>query len=213
MIRLVQGSEKGRNAAHIDQMHRLRKKVFFERMRWDVNVIDGWEVDRFDDLDPLYLLSIDENDKVRGSLRLLPTTGPHALADAFSRLLPDGEPIRSATIWECSRFTLDPDAPSVRAADGVIHVAVELILGMTEVGLEVGLSHVVTAYDLVLERALERAHCQAERLGEPQQIGCVEVVAGLFDVSNTVPRRVRAASGVTRSVLEQKSAGAIGLVA
>jgi acyl homoserine lactone synthase len=182
-------------------------------MHWDVNVVDGWEIDAFDDLNPLYLLSLDENEQVRGSLRLLPTTGPHMLADVFSTLLPDGEPIRSATIWESSRFSVDLDAPSVRAENGVNHVTAELILGITEVGLAAGLTHVVSAYDLVMERVLKRAQCHAERLGEPQRVGRVKAVAGLFDVSNAMLKRVRAASEITGSVLEVQSAGAIGLVA
>ena len=213
MIRLIQGSEKARNVAQVDQMHRLRKKIFFDRMHWDVNVVDGWEIDGFDDLNPLYLLSLDENEQVRGSLRLLPTTGPHMLADVFSTLLPEGELIRSATIWESSRFSVDLDAPSVRAENGVNHVTAELILGITEVGLAAGLTHVVSAYDLVMERVLKRAQCHAERLGEPQQVGRVKAVAGLFDVSNAMLKRVRAASGITGSVLEEQSASAIGLVA
>jgi len=84
----------------IDAMHRLRRKVFHERMGWDVAVIRQWEIDGFDVFDPLYLLSVDHNDRVVGSLRLLPTTGFTMINDVFSDLLPDGNPIHSPLIWE-----------------------------------------------------------------------------------------------------------------
>src|SRR4051812_38342699 len=79
MIRLVQGSRRSLFPQEIDEMHRLRAQVFHERLGWDVEVRDGWEIDRFDALDPLYLLSLDDDGHVRGSLRLLPTTGPNML--------------------------------------------------------------------------------------------------------------------------------------
>jgi N-acyl-L-homoserine lactone synthetase len=64
----------------------------------------GYERDRFDDENPLYLVSVDpDTEEYWGSLRLLPTTGPNMLRDVFPQLL-DGDYIESATIWECSRI-------------------------------------------------------------------------------------------------------------
>ena len=40
-------------------MFRCRAQVFSERLGWDVVVKDGYERDRFDDENPLYLISID----------------------------------------------------------------------------------------------------------------------------------------------------------
>ena len=45
--------------------------------------------------------------KVKGSLRLLPTTGPTVLADVFSDTLPDAVTFSAPTIWECTRFCLE----------------------------------------------------------------------------------------------------------
>jgi len=55
----------------------------------------------FDDLNPLYLLSVDEGGELLGCLRLLPTTGPNMLRDVFNVLIPDGK-IESPLIWESS---------------------------------------------------------------------------------------------------------------
>ena len=90
MIKLIQGSQSHENPDLIDQMFRLRAKAFADRLNWDVKVIDGQERDRFDDCDPLYILSLNPAGRVAGSARLLQTTGPNMLADVFPQLLPPG---------------------------------------------------------------------------------------------------------------------------
>jgi acyl homoserine lactone synthase len=67
-------------------MHRLRRRVFQDRLEWEVSVSDGLEVDQYDALSPTYLLGIDRQDVV-GCVRLLPTTGRNMLADTFPILL------------------------------------------------------------------------------------------------------------------------------
>jgi N-acyl-L-homoserine lactone synthetase len=72
---------------------------------WEVVVTDGYERDRFDDENPLYLISVNpRSGEYWGSLRLLPTTGPNMLRDVVPFLLKDDEAIESAAIWECSRI-------------------------------------------------------------------------------------------------------------
>ena len=56
----------------MDEMFRLRARVFRDRLRWDVQVVDGKERDKYDDEWPVYLVyADDELRKVKGSLRLL----------------------------------------------------------------------------------------------------------------------------------------------
>lgn len=76
MIHMVQYMQYPHYTDNLDEMHRLRARVFAERLQWDVRVENGQERDEFDQLKPLYLLSIDETGALEGSLRLLPTTGP-----------------------------------------------------------------------------------------------------------------------------------------
>src|SRR5438270_5279176 len=116
MIRLIQGVDRARFGFEIDAMHRIRALTFADRLGWEVKVVDGWEIDEFDSINPLYLLSIDpRSGAVRGSLRLLPTTGPNMLRDVFSVLLDTGEVIESAVVWESSRFSIHPQFTSERS--------------------------------------------------------------------------------------------------
>jgi N-acyl-L-homoserine lactone synthetase len=52
-------------------MHRLRGRVFKDRLDWDVSVSDGLEIDQYDTFKPTYLLAVEQCDVV-GCVRLLP---------------------------------------------------------------------------------------------------------------------------------------------
>src|SRR5580704_10498661 len=107
MIVVIEPHNASRYSNLLDEMFRLRARVFRDRLRWDVQVADGKERDKYDDEGPVYLIYADEESlKVKGSLRLLPTTGPTVLADIFSDTLPDAVHLSAPTIWECTRFCL-----------------------------------------------------------------------------------------------------------
>ncbi len=186
-------------------MHEIRKRTFHDRLNWQVRTLRSWEIDEFDALDPLYLVSIGSNGAVRGSLRLLPTTGPNMLADVFPELLPDGTRIESATIWESSRFSVDQEAAAERSENLLNRVTGELLIGIVEVGLQVGLTDVVSVYDAMFARILKRADCAADLIGKPARLGSVMGYAALFEISERMLHNLRKASGITESVLEQES--------
>jgi N-acyl-L-homoserine lactone synthetase len=188
-----------------ERMHQLRRKIFHDRMRWDVSVIRDWEIDGFDAFDPLYLLSIDERGRAVGTLRLLPTTGFTMINDVFSELLPDGEPIVSPLIWESSRFAVDRDADVPIGPNGVSRATVELGLGMNAIGMRLGLTHVVTVYDALVHRALKRAHCAGVPIAPPKRIGGTLSYAVLYEVGRETEESVRAVSGITGDILEESS--------
>lgn len=213
MIRLIRGSERRKFPREIDQMFRLRARVFHQRMGWDVHVKDGWEVDGFDEMDPLYILCIDARGDVRGCARLLPTTGPNMLNDVFSVLLPDGRPVRSALAWESSRFAVDLTPDAERTGKRLNRVTGELLIGIFDVGMRAGLDFIVSVYDAMMARVLARAGCNAEPLGPPRRIGKVMAYAGFFDVGEVMMANLRDASGVTEDIIEHESAQRVGLAA
>ena len=107
MIQLITPDRYGAFLGELAEMHRLRYRVFKERLGWDVEVSGDMEIDEFDACRPAYLLQTDDEDRIQGCVRLLPTTGPTMLRDTFPLLL-DGQPApASDTIWESSRFGVD----------------------------------------------------------------------------------------------------------
>ena len=207
MIITINGSEKREYPYQINAMHRIRADVFHDRLNWDVTVKNGMEIDRFDDHNPLYLLSIDElSGRVRGSVRLLPTTGANMLRDVFPYLLPDGNIIESATIWECSRFSIEKGCDTAVPGQLVSNVAGELLAAVVEIGLFAGLTEALGVFDARMIRIFRSAGYPPRLIGTPQRIGSFMTYAGLFEISEQALLNIREAMGIAHSVMEPVSA-------
>lgn len=202
MIKLVQGLECNSQPRLTNAMYRMRAETFSERLGWDVKVKDGMEIDEFDAINPLYLLAVDSHDNLKGSLRLLPTTGKNMLQDVFSELLDNGETVRSPLIWESTRFCVSKSAALERTPNKLNRTTGELLAGIVEVGMLAGLQSVVSVYDARMKRVLQTAGCPATQIGTPKKIGKVTTYAGLFAIDVAMLERIRCASGIRGSVLE-----------
>lgn len=204
MIRILNGRTRGQHPQAIDEMFKLRKRVFHDFLKWDVQTDGEWEIDNYDKSNPLYVLSYSpETGKLRGSLRLLPTLGPNMLDDTFPILLGDNPQIRSASIWESSRFCIDPEISQDRASNQVTVAAAELMCGVGELGLASGISHIVTVTDVFLERMFRRMGCPGERIGDPRRIGSVYAVAVAWEVTPSLLSTMKAVATIEGTVLER----------
>src|SRR6266478_1589275 len=119
MMQLITANYYGDFIDEIAEIHRLRHRVFKERLGWDVQVSSNMEIDEFDALHPAYLMQRASDGRIQGCVRLLPTTGPTMLRDTFPALLDGVSAPASLTIWESSRFALDIDADAPKAAHGL----------------------------------------------------------------------------------------------
>ena len=200
VLQLIAPSTYEEFTDEVNQMRRLRYRVFKERMGWDVLTHGDMEFDEFDAYDPYYLLQIGFDGHIRGCVRLLPTTGHNMLRDVFSALLGGQNAPASETIWECSRFALDLPEASL-SAGGIAQATYELFAGMVEFGLSRNLTEIVTVTDARMERILRRAKWPLRRIGEPQQIGNTLAVAGFLEVSTDCLIRLRKAGKLKGPVL------------
>ncbi|WGR73792.1 MULTISPECIES: acyl-homoserine-lactone synthase [unclassified Bradyrhizobium] len=183
MMQLITPDHYGTFVEEIAEMHRLRYRVFKERLGWDVHVSGDMEIDEFDALHPVYLIQRG-NERIQGCVRLLPSTGPTMLRDAFPVLLDENSFQASPTIWESSRFALDIGNDSSRdAVHGLATETYELFAGMIEFGLSRQLTNIVTVTDARMERILRRAGWPLRRIGEARRIGSTLAVAGYLDIS------------------------------
>src|SRR5271157_1715287 len=70
MLKVIEGANVSFFPREMDAMFRNRAEVFSERLGWDVVVKGGYARDRFDDLNPVYLVSVDPvTERYWGSLR------------------------------------------------------------------------------------------------------------------------------------------------
>ena len=201
MLHLIAPEFSGEFEDVLADMHRLRYRVFKERMAWDVQVTGGREIDGFDQLRPTYLIQCDRAGRVSGCVRMMCTTGPTMLRDVFPELLHGKEMPECPLVWESSRFAVDPAEPSSIGAGGLSVATYELMAGMVEFGLSQGMKEIVTVTDVRLDRISRRAQWGLRRIGPPLKIGNTMAVAGYLDVARPTLARLREGGGLRGPVL------------
>lgn len=213
MIKLIPAHLSNKYPKIIDDMFCLRARQFDERLGWKVKTTNGREVDEFDELEPLYVVSVTEDGEVLGTFRLLQTTGPHMLLDVFPELLPDGQFIRSPLVWESTRFCVDTEKVKKLSNRGLNFVTGELLTALLEVGFYAGLTHIVTVIDVRMERVLLRAKCPVERLADPVKIGEVNTIAILMECSEEAVDKVRLGNGLVETCITPEDKFYLGYAA
>jgi acyl-homoserine lactone synthase len=110
MIHIVTNANRHLYRAQVWEMFNERRKAFYERCGWrDLMVFDGAEVDDFDDEKAVYLLALDEEERLEGAVRARPTDDRCILADKYPQMIgPDAPPLKGPDVWETTRiFTTD----------------------------------------------------------------------------------------------------------
>lgn len=161
------------------EMHRLRAKVFKDRMGWEVPVISGMEIDGYDALEPYYLMAREHERGLRGCMRVLPTTGPYMLKDTFPELLYGHSAPESPKIWELSRFAAESEE---QQGFGFSYLTMEVTRELVRFGDKMGIERYVTVTTPSIERMMRRAGFAVTRYGPPIRIGVEIAVALDFDI-------------------------------
>ncbi|MDX8355494.1 acyl-homoserine-lactone synthase [Cognatiyoonia sp. IB215182] len=186
MIVTAHAHEIEANAALFDQMYQLRARQFKDRRNWRVDVVNGQERDIFDQLNPLYVCVIDEDRRLLASLRLLPTTGSHMLSDVFPEVMGNIGIVRNPLVVESSRFCVDTSAVKNVGASGINDITRELLWGLFHTAQTSGMTHVISVYDVFMERILRRSGCPFERLGPIVKYDGLKTVGGMCEASDDV---------------------------
>jgi len=202
MIIIVDALNKHEYSGVLDQMFQLRARVFADRLGWEVNVVDGREADKFDAMDPAYVIGVDDDGHVVSCVRALQTTGPHMLADVFSSILDGEPPLRSATLWESTRFCVDTQRLGRgRGPNTVSYATCELMIGSLEYAKRSGIRDIVTVIDPVMDRVLKRSdNAPYGYVGKTTPMGKVPAMAALLDCSDDRIDRLRAFAGIPHDV-------------
>jgi N-acyl-L-homoserine lactone synthetase len=181
MIINLNQDDRVEHPALFDQMFQSRAAVFHDRLGWDVVVKDGHEMDRYDEeADPVYLLAVDDDQRVHGSLRLLATTGPTMLQSEFKHFFDDDVNVAAPTIWECTRFCVPPVLGGTTQDVGT--VSAELLIGLCELCLSSGIEFVVGVYETPMTRIYARIGWCPEPLAQARpEIG--SITAGIWEAT------------------------------
>jgi N-acyl-L-homoserine lactone synthetase len=190
MIVVVEPHNAEKHGHLLEQMFRMRARIFHDHLGWDVVVKDGMERDKYDEQSPVYIIYTDEDGhRVKGSLRLLPTTGPTLVADFFSDTLPDAASLMAPTIWECTRFCLDDDVWQ-KNKEEILFASTVLLVALGDLALRAGIESVIGNFDAAALHLWRRIGCEVEILGSTSRYGR-PVYLGLHPISETVISRIK----------------------
>ncbi|MBD8555579.1 N-acyl-L-homoserine lactone (AHL) synthase [Rhizobium sp. CFBP 8762] len=204
MYVIVQKHEYQRYSKTLDQFFRLRKLVFCDKLGWNVPVINSYERDTYDELDPAYLLWCDDScTKLYGGMRLMPTTGPTLLYDVFRQTFPEAVDLVEPGIWEGTRMCVDEDAlardlPEVEPGRAFSL----LLLALCECAMAHGIHTMISNYEPHMRRLYKRAGVFVDELGRADLYGKYPVCCGAFEVSEMVLSNMRSALNVDRPLYQ-----------
>lgn len=160
----------------LNEMYRLRYRIFVEEQKWDLPCSYPLEKDQFDTEDAIYFVYIAENDRIEGSLRFLPTTSSNLLSDVFPQLCSGGCPSAS-DILESSRGSVNrqhPDADKIWAS---------IVAGSYEYCLLSGINKLSFIVDMKLFSSWIGRGADVTPLGPPAEINGSMCVAAIRDVT------------------------------
>jgi len=178
--RIKIGTRQEFETAELAQMHRLRAKVFRDRMGWDVAILSGMEIDGYDALSPHYLLVRGTSNELRGCMRVLPTEGPYMLKDTFPELLYGQTAPENPRVWELSRFAIESDAGERFAFGAQALDAMREIVNFAD---RMGIASYIAVTTTSVERLLKRTGIDMSRFGPPMRIGAENAVALTIEMS------------------------------
>lgn len=183
---IVSGAQAGLPQGLHIQIARYRYQVFIEQLGWSLRVDDGFELDQFDRSDTIYIVTKNDDEKILGCARLLPTTRPYLLESVFPQLL-NGLPLpRSPGIWELSRFAAMDISGQINSIKGQLSssIAITLLHASIACAAERGAMRLITVSPIGVERLLRRAGVEAYRAGPPAIIDGTPITAFWIEINN-----------------------------
>jgi acyl homoserine lactone synthase len=162
------------NRIDLRHIHELRAKVFRDRMGWEVPVLAGMEIDGYDALEPHYMVIRNDEQRVCGCWRMMPTDGPYMLKDTFPELLQGAAAPEATDVWELSRFAIETEGDS---SFGFADRAKQAMREIVHFADQHGIAKYVTVTTTAIERLLRHTGVEIKRIGAPQRIGVERAVA------------------------------------
>lgn len=207
MIRIFQNVTARDRIDELEQVWRLRHRVFVEEKGWnDLARPDGREIDQFDHDEAVHLCVM-RGGRVVAYARLLPTTRAHLLSDVLPELCRFRDVPRGADTMEWTRHCVDPDHRGSTFAMG--EAERELVLGIVEWVAANGIDHLTAEGHPVWVSRLLRLGFGVEPLCLPTPIAG-EMAMGLhITVTEATVAKTRAVLAPDRIELSRAAIGEI----
>lgn len=166
---------------YINDIYKLRYKVFKEKLNWDVSTIDNdKEIDCFDLIEDLHYIIVVENEQLLGCIRLLPTMNDYMIEKVFPQLL-DNIP-KDKDLWEGSRFAVLPEYKK-QIKEQPNQVGLLLLKGMYEFGRMHNIDFIVATTNTI-NQFLLKGGLKTKIIGHTLKIDIIKVIAVKIIIAN-----------------------------
>jgi len=193
-VTLVTHENRSDFEADLKLMFRQRYAIFVQQMDWTLPMADHEneiEQDQFDTEDAVYLLLKNDEDRLIGSLRFIPTVKPHLFSEIFDYMI-DGDVPRSEDTWECTRFYV----MTHRGVSSGLLGRGGAVLGaaMVEAALIYGVKEITTLANLNTLPMILNSGAIITPIGIPQEVGdglysAISIQATVLGLRNYCARR------------------------
>lgn len=204
MLHVVTADNRQRYRKQVEESYRIRHQIYVYERGWrDLARADQREVDQFDNDNAIYLLALDDDERVVGGSRLISTLKPHLLSDVFPQLAGVRTIPRAHDIYEWTRFYVVPEA---REPHAISNVACQIMCGVQEFCLECGISQLSIVTEPHWITRFLRLGWNPLPLGLPIVWQGMDVVGITVDISERALRQTRRLRNIRGSVLATKAA-------
>ncbi len=198
MIYIISPDNRRRFHHLLTEMHRQRKQVFIDKLKWRLEESAGLEIDAYDSPEAIYLIEAGTpTSQVRVSARLLPTERPHLLSEQFADLC-EGPIPAGPTIWEATRFCPAPNTPAGAPRRQMLG---RMIAGIMETALLFGIDQVTYVADAALAPLAMKVGWDARALGAPRGKGRHRIQAFAAHIDGAGLKRVREAFAISAPLI------------
>lgn len=202
-VHIITSANRHLYERELDEHHQIRHRIYIEELRWRglTPRANKREYDQFDIEDTVYLLGI-EGGRVVGGLRLVPTTGPHLIADVFSRFASERGVPRRPDIAEWTRIFVVPERREEHSGS---KIGSTIIASMIDYGLQEGLTGISVVMNTFWLPKFLKYGWRVRPLGLPDVHDDEWLVAVLIDVTPEALAGICKACGLAqRSVLVRR---------
>lgn len=175
----------------INEFYKIRKKIFIDRLNWDLPAQGDKEIDQYDHNQCSYLLSV-SNEKVNGGIRLTPSTAPNLTFNTFKNIFslpPEIKP--ESNLLEISRLGIIK-SPNETTSNFVRAKTLELFQGILKFGLCYGYKKIITVTDVRIERIFKLSGWPLERITEVKQVGNTRALVGYLNINQDYHDKIQA---------------------
>lgn len=197
MIHVVTSQNRHLYGPQLWAMHEQRREQCVEKNGWvDLVVLDGGEIDDFDDGQAIYLLGFDDAMRLEVGLRLHPTQERCMLADKFPHLIAPGEsPKKGPEVWEATRL-FTTEVYRAKKGPGRGARVFEVWAAAMELALLNGVERFVGMIDMALYPGIMNSPIDTRLVGLPRPYAYGVVAGSEIALSNALLERVRESIGI-----------------